>query len=201
MYCRANITDPFLNNKCWRVGNFKSKIMILIVTKKDNCLVDYDPKSIPIIFAFSNNINPLSLHLYCIIKLLLIIFLFFYLIASLLNKSCNHTSSSVMIKEKQYIENKSSSSSSERGDPGASNDNQMIKTPDNNSGDLHHDLGSIIIKNESDMTALIENTGGDVADSKSCVGGGSSSNTSPGSSNTDQKQLMSNDISLSQSIL
>lgn len=106
-----------------------------------------------------------------------------------------------MIKEKQCIENKSSSSS-EGGDPGAGDDNQMIKTPDNNSGDLHHDLDSII-KTETDMTALIDNTGGDVADNKSGVGGGSAgSNASPGSSNTDQKQqLMSNDICLSQSML
>lgn len=106
-----------------------------------------------------------------------------------------------MIKEKQHIEKKSSLCSSEGGDPDAGNDNQMIKTPDNNSGDLHHDLDSIIIKTESDMTALIDNNGGDVADSKSGVGGGkASSNTSPGSSNNDQKQqLMSNDICLNQS--
>jgi len=103
-----------------------------------------------------------------------------------------------MIKEKQYIETKSSSFSSE-GDPSIGDDNQMIKTPDNNSGELHHDLDRII-KTESDMTALIDNAGGDVADNKSGVGGNATSNTSPGSSNTDQKQqLMSNDICLSQS--
>ncbi|XP_060843581.1 protein BCL9 homolog [Rhopalosiphum padi] len=102
-----------------------------------------------------------------------------------------------MIKEKQYIETKSSSFSSE-GDPSIGDDNQMIKTPDNNSGELHHDLDRII-KTESDMTALIDNAGGDVADNKSGVGGNATSNTSPGSSNTDQKQqLMSNDICLSQ---
>lgn len=107
-----------------------------------------------------------------------------------------------MIKEKQHIEKKSSSSSSEEGDPVAGDDNQMIKTPDNNSGDLHHDLDSII-KTETDMTALIDNSGSDVSDSKSGVGGGNAnSNASPGSSNTDQKQqLMSNDICLNQSML
>lgn len=110
-----------------------------------------------------------------------------------------------MIKEQQYIENKSLSSNSEGRDPaGACDDDQMInKTPDNNSSDLHHDLDSII-KTETDMTALIDNnTGGDVADSKGGVGGGSASNnTSPGSSNADQKQqLMSNDICHSQSML
>lgn len=104
-----------------------------------------------------------------------------------------------MIKEKQHIETKSSSSSSEGGDPNACDDNQMIKTPDNNRSDLHHDLDSII-KTET-MTALIDNNGGDVADSKSGVGGGNiSSNASPGSSNVDQK-LMSNDICLNQSML
>lgn len=104
-----------------------------------------------------------------------------------------------MIKEKQHIEIKSSSSSSEGRDPNSGDDNQMIKTPDNNTGDLHHDLDSII-KTET-MTALIDNNGGDVADTKSGVGGGSvSSNASPGSSNVDQK-LMSNDICLSQSML
>jgi len=103
-----------------------------------------------------------------------------------------------MIKEKQYIEKKSLSFSSE-ADPNAGDDNQMIKTPDNNSVELHHDLDRII-KTESDMTALIDNAGGDVADNKSGVGGSASSNTSPGSSNTDQKQqLMSNDICISQS--
>lgn len=109
-----------------------------------------------------------------------------------------------MIKETQYIEIKSSSSSSEGGDePGTGNDNQMIKTPDHNSADLHHDLDSII-KAESEMTALIDNSGGDVVDGKSGVGGGNASNNaSPGSSNNDQKQqLMSNDICLGgQSIL
>lgn len=107
-----------------------------------------------------------------------------------------------MIKEKQRIEQKSSSSNEGGDHPSASDDNQMIKTPDNNSGDLHHDLDSII-KTETDMTALIDNTSGDVADNKSGVGVGSaSSNASPGSSNTDQKQqLMSNDICLSQSML
>lgn len=105
-----------------------------------------------------------------------------------------------MIKERQHI-NKKSSSSSEGRDPNAGDENQMIKTPDNNSGDLHHNLGSII-KTETDMTALIDNNGGDVADNKSGVGGGSASNnTSPGSSNTDQKQLLSNDICISQSKL
>lgn len=106
----------------------------------------------------------------------------------------------VMIKEKQHIE-KSSSSSSEGGVPNAGNDNQMIKTPDNNSGDIDHDL-DCIIKTETDMTALIDNTGGDVADNKSCVGNGNTnSNVSPGSSNTDQKQqILSNDMCLSQSM-
>lgn len=106
-----------------------------------------------------------------------------------------------MIKEQQHIENKSSSNSEGGGDPSAGDDNQMIKTPDNNSGDLHHDLDSII-KTETDMTALIDNNGGDVADSKSGVGNGNvSNNASPGSSNTDQKQLLSNDICISQSML
>lgn len=105
-----------------------------------------------------------------------------------------------MIKEKQRIDKKSSSSNSGGGDPSAGDDNQMIKTPDNNSSDLHHDLDSII-KTEADMTALIDNSSGDIADSKSGIGGGGpSSNASPGSSNTDQKQqLLSNDICLSQS--
>jgi len=108
-----------------------------------------------------------------------------------------------MIKEQQHIENKSLSSNSEGRDPADScDDDQMIKTPDN-SVDLHHELNSII-KTETDMTALIDNnTSGDVGDGKSGVGGGSASNnTSPGSSNADQKQqLMSNDICLSQSML
>lgn len=101
-----------------------------------------------------------------------------------------------MIKETQYIEIKSSSSGSEGGDePGTGHDIQMIKTPDNNCADLHHDLDSII-KAESEMTALIDNSGGDVTDGKS--GGGNASNhASPGSSNNDQKQqLMSNDMCL-----
>lgn len=109
-----------------------------------------------------------------------------------------------MIKEQQHIENKSFSSNSEGQDPtNVCDDNQMIKTPDNNSGDLHHDLDNII-KTETDMTALIDNnTGGDVADNKSGVGGGNASNnTSPGSSNADQKQqLMSSDNCHSQSML
>lgn len=106
-----------------------------------------------------------------------------------------------MIKEKQHIEKKSLSIS-EGQDPCAGDDNQMIKTPDNNSGDLHHDLDSII-KTETDMTALIDNTGGDVTDTKSGVGGGNASNNaSPGSSNNDQKQqLLSNDMCLNQSML
>jgi len=103
-----------------------------------------------------------------------------------------------MIKVKQHIENKSLSSSSKVENPSAGDDNQMIKTPDNNSGDIHQDLESII-KTETDMTALIDNTSGDV-DSKSGVGGGNgSSNASPGSSNADQKQqILSNDMCLSQ---
>lgn len=106
-----------------------------------------------------------------------------------------------MIKEKQHIEKKSSFSS-EGVDSDAGDDNQMIKTPDNNSGELHHDLDSII-KTETDMTALIDNTGADVTDTKSGVGGGNvSSNASPGSSNNDQKQqLLSNDMCLNQSML
>lgn len=128
---------------------------------------------------------------------------YFFFTAPLLKAELQpHIFKRVMIKEKQRIENKSSSSSSEGGDPGTGDDNQMIKTPDNNSGDLHHDLDSII-KTETDMTALIDNTGGDVTDTKNGVGGGSaSSNASPGSSNNDQKQqMLSNDMCLNQSML
>lgn len=105
-----------------------------------------------------------------------------------------------MIKEKQYIEKKSSSSSCEGNDPSAGDVNQMIKTLDN-SGDIHQDL-DCMIKTETDMTALIDNTGSDVADSKNGVGSGNaSSNASPGSSNTDIKpQILSNDMCLSQSM-
>lgn len=106
-----------------------------------------------------------------------------------------------MIKEKQHIENKSLSSSSEGVDPSTSDDNQMIKTPDNSSGDIHHDLDSII-KTETDMTALIDNAGGEVVDSKNSVGNGNgSNNASPGSSNTDQKQqILTNEMCLNQSM-
>jgi len=104
-----------------------------------------------------------------------------------------------MIKEKQHIEKKSSSSSCEGIDPSAGDVNQMIKTLDN-SADIHQDL-DCIIKTETDMTALIDNTGSDVADSKNGVGSGNASNASPGSSNTDIKpQILSNDMCLSQSM-
>ncbi|XP_050530003.1 protein BCL9 homolog [Daktulosphaira vitifoliae] len=103
-----------------------------------------------------------------------------------------------MIKEKQRIEKKTTSSSNFGvEEPNASDDIQMIKTPDNNSSDLHHDLDSII-KTENEMTALIENSNGnDVTDGKSSVG--PASNTSPSSSGVDQKsQLISNDLCLNQ---
>lgn len=106
----------------------------------------------------------------------------------------------VMIKEKQHIEKKSSSSSYGGNDSSTDDVGQMIKTLDN-SGSIHQDL-DCIIKTETDMTALIDNTGSDVADGKSGVGSGNgSSNASPGSSNADLKpQIMSNDICLSQSM-
>lgn len=121
--------------------------------------------------------------------------------SSILKQELNTQALRVMIKEKHHIEKKSLSSSSEGGDPSTGDENQMIKTPDNSSGDIHHDLDSII-KTETDMTALIDNAGSDVVDTKNGVGNGNSSNNaSPGSSNSDQKQqIMSNDMCLSQSM-